>query len=90
MTKSVQVYYIYAWNKAKLNKQAYERIKLFHAFRFVLDYRTYFVTMAVLLVCTCVVPVTYGMLERPIFAKAEGPNAYSTMRCEWWQIPGMS
>lgn len=81
------MYYIYAWNKAKLSKRAFDRIKLFHTFRFVLDYRTYFVTMAVLLLFTCAVPVLFGMLERPIFAGTENPNAYATLRCEWWQIP---
>jgi hypothetical protein len=88
MLQSVQVYFIYAWNQAKLNKRAFEKIKLFHAFRFVLDYRAYFVMLAGLLVFTCAIPVTYALLARPIFSEAEHPNAYNTLRCGWWQIPG--
>src|SRR5690554_6474264 len=86
--QNVQVFYIYAWNQAKLNRRAYDKIKLFHTFRFVLDFRAYCIPLGVLLVFACGIPITYAMLGRPIFADAHGQNAYATLRCEWWQIPG--
>lgn len=85
--KAVQLWFICSWHEAKLAKNSFEKLRTFQRLRYVLEPRTYFVGLAVL-VMLCSVPIIYALTSRSVYADAAATNGYQTLRCEWWDIPG--
>src|SRR3546814_705140 len=88
IVKDLQLYYLISWGEAKLKKNNYERIKQFYRFRFLLDFRCYLAGMFAVLVVT-LIPAIYTLMARDAFKDAMTLNSFSTLRCEWYHIPGV-
>ena len=86
--QSAQLWFIYAWNQVKLNKQAFAKIRLFHKFRFILDFKFYLAGFFAVLTAMGIIAI-YTLTQRSTYADALGPGVLAAVRCEWWHIPGV-
>lgn len=85
--KALQLYFICTWQEAKMSKTSFETLQKFQRLRYVIEPRTYFIGLGIV-VTLCTVPIVYAVSARDFWMSAT--NGYQTLRCEWWNIPGVA